>query len=143
MMNGMSTDVAPPVWPDPTPAPSSGSGESERPATTRFARPGALFAVAALIGVVMASLIGAAVGGLILATSSSDCTPSDGWCELGAALMGLFAGMVAGAGAYIAGGVATIRRYRPSGQRAPYVVAHLSLPVASIAVISLLGALLP
>ena len=143
MMNAMSTDVAPPAWPDPTPAPSSGSLESEQPATLRFAHPGALFAVAALIGIVMASLVGAAVGGLVLATSSSDCTPSDGWCELGAALMALFAGMVAGAGAYIAAGVTTILRYRPPGQRAPYVVAHLSLPVAVIAVLSLTATLAP
>lgn len=94
------------------------------------------------MGIVAALAVGFSVGALMVAAGSSDCSPSDGWCELGAALVGLLVGAAAGVVAYIVSGVMTIVRCRPDGARSRYVVAHLLLPVATLTFTSAVGAIL-
>jgi hypothetical protein len=100
-----------------------------------------LFAVAAGLGLLAGIVLGVGVGGFAMAASNSNCTPSDGWCELGGALVGLFAGFLVGAIAYIVAGVTTIVRCRPSGRRHLHVLAHLAFPFMLLIVGSGLGGL--
>ena len=104
-------------------------------------RPVALFAVAAGAGILAALLVGLGVGAFVMAASGSECSPSDGWCELGAALLGLLAGLTTGAIAYLVAGVAAITHWRPAGRRSNHVVAHLALPVALALTLVALGSI--
>lgn len=107
----------------------------------RLQRPIALFlattAMAAAIAVAVGTVVGLAVG----AASASDCSPNDGWCDLGAALIGVAFGGLAGVIAYVVAGVVIIRRFRPQGDRAKHVAAHLAFPPAVIVTLSALSAI--
>lgn len=125
------------VFPPPTPSPTTAGTDG---VPSRLPHPVALFVVAAAVGMVAALVVGFGVGALVVAAGTSDCSPSDGWCELGAALVGVLVGAAAGTVAYIVGGVMTIVRCRPVSARGRHVVAHLLLPVAGIASASALSA---
>lgn len=124
-------------FPPPTPV------EPAPTATTpqRWRHPAALFAVAASIGIVAALITGFATGILVFSLGTDDCSPSDGWCDLGAAIFGLIAGLAVGTMAYIAAGVTTIVRSRPTGQRGGYIAAHLVFPPVTFVVLGLIGEL--
>jgi NhaP-type Na+/H+ or K+/H+ antiporter len=124
------------------PCPPSSQIEAQTTPSRRLSSPAALFAVAALLGLTAGLVIGLGVGYAAGASAQSDCSASDGWCSLGAALVGLFVGTAAGVIAYVAAGVATVLHFRPSGRRARHVVAHLALPFAAVAVLSALQAVL-
>lgn len=126
----MSVPVPPPSTPAPPPPPPL--------RRERLAHPAALFAAAAGLGVLAATVVGGGIGLLVAAGASADCSTNDGWCELGAALFGLLAAVLAGAIAYIVAGVALVVRCRPTGRRAFHILAHLAAPFALV----LLGALL-
>lgn len=111
-------------------------------ASRRLPHPVALFVVAAAVGIVAALAIGFSVGALMVGAGTSDCSPSDGWCELGAAVIGVLIGAAAGTIAYIVGGVMTIVRCRPDGARSRHIIAHLLLPVATLALGSVAGGIL-
>lgn len=125
-------------FPPPTPA------EAAPTATTpsRWRHPVALFAVAAAIGTVAALITGFAAGALVFSLGSNDCSPSDGWCDLGAAVFGLLAGVVVGTIAYVATGVTTIVRSRPSGRRGGHIAAHLVFPPLAFVTLGVVGELL-
>ncbi len=112
------------------------------PAPTRLRHPVALFAVAFVIGSLAAGVVGFGLGGLVLASSSSNCSPSDAWCGLGAAIMGLLIGVVTGAIAYIVAGVVTIFRSRPAGLRGQHVLAHLTLPFVAYLVLAAISSII-
>ena len=113
------------------------------PAPVRLRHPVALFAAAAGLGLVAAIVAGVGAGGLVMAASSSDCSPSDGWCELGAVVIGALVGVVIGAIAYVVAGVTTVVRCRPAGTRAMPVLAHLAFPVALVAFVAAMQVILP
>lgn len=115
----------------PFPPPSTDTAPAT-PQTVRLHHPAALFALAAGLGGIAALVVGLPTGALVMAAASSDCTQSDGWCELGAAVFGLFAGLAIGAIAYIVTGVMTIARCRPTGRRSTHVLVHIALPLALI-----------
>ena len=132
---------------DPTPFPPPPSdahqmvGPERDTKPERFARPVALFAVAAGVSIGIATVLGSAIGWAMSSASASSCTPSDGWCGLGAALVGLAVGVTVGVVAYITSGIITITRHQPPGRRAAHVVAHVAFPFAMIAILTILGAL--
>ncbi len=126
-------DFPPPPPPASTPV---------APAPTRLRHPVALFAVAFVIGSVAAGVVGFGLGGLVLASSSSNCSPSDAWCGLGAAIMGVLIGAVTGAIAYVVAGVVTIFRSRPPGLRGQHVLAHLTLPFVAYLALSVITRLI-
>ncbi len=112
------------------------------PAPTTLRHPVALFAVAFVIGSVAAGVVGFGLGGLVLASSSSNCSPSDGWCGLGAAIMGLLVGVVTGAIAYVVAGVVTIFRSRPAGLRGQHILAHLTIPIAAYVILAAISGII-
>ncbi len=130
--------------PMPPPPPSAQPGPPAPPAQSvtaplRWPHPVALFAVAASIASASGVAIGVLAGLLSWSAGSSNCTPNDGWCDLGAALLGLAVGVLIGGITYVVAGVTTIVRSRPRGRRAGYVVAVLGFPVALIGGLTLLG----
>ena len=70
--------------------------------------------------------------------AAAQCSPNDGWCGLGAALLGIAVATLVGAVTYVAAGVVVIRRHRPAGQRAGYVLAHVGA-AATILLVALLA----
>ncbi len=127
------------VVPQPTPSPPTAAATD---VPGRLPHPVALFVAAATVGTVAALAVGSGVGVLVVAAGTSDCSPSDGWCALGATVVGVLIGVATGTIAYIVGGVMTIMRCRPASARGRYVVAHLLLPVIAIATASAFGAVL-
>lgn len=111
--------------PLPPPLPNPEVAESHE----RLRHPLALFAVAALIGVVIAVAGGVPIGFLAAESAMNDCSPSDGWCGLGAALTGIFVGFLVGVIAYVVAGVAIVRRCRQAGRRATHIAAHIAAPL--------------
>ncbi|NNE11665.1 MAG: hypothetical protein HKN41_05400 [Ilumatobacter sp.] len=107
----------------------------------RLDHPVALFATAVGIASAVSVVLGTLVGWFVMASSEASCSPSDGWCELGAALMGIFLGLTVAAIAYTVAGVVVIRRSRPKGERAPQIAAHIAFPPAVIIVLTVLSAL--
>ena len=137
-MTGPTTHELPPPHPTDVPACSpTDAADSERP----LQNPWALLGVSVVIAGLLAAVIGFAVGALIASSSASSCSPSDGWCELGAVLVGIAAGLAAGAITYVTAGVITIRRHRAKGRRAHAVLAHLAAPFALFTALYLLGVL--
>jgi hypothetical protein len=96
---------------------------------------------AATFGIVAGLTIGFGVGWLAAESAASDCSASDGWCELGGALVGLLIGAVSGAVAYVTAGIVTIVRSRPTGRRGRLIGVHLAIPPALVVLATLLGAL--
>ncbi len=127
-----------PAFPPPTPPASTPVADT----SGVLAHPVALAAAAFAVGAVVATVVGIAVGLLGYAVLGSDCSANDGWCELGAVLLGLFGGIAAGAIGYIVAGVVMIVRNRPSGARAANIAAHLLFPVAIFVFLATLGAAL-
>lgn len=101
----------------------------------------AVFAIAAGLAAALAIGVGIVIGLVVGKASAADCTPSDGWCDLGAAILGLVAGVAAGAITYIVVGVLAIRRLRPNGHRAGPVVAHLAAPPVLLLTLQLIALL--
>ncbi len=138
MTNRASTTPTPP----PLPPPPQPTGD---PVSGGFAdrMPGAigLFALTTFVGLLAALAAGVPIGMLVGAAALDDCSPSDGWCGLGAAIMGFFLGALAGGIAYIAAGVAIVRRFRAAGHRAGQIAAHLVAPVALLLLAGFLAAL--
>ncbi len=112
------------------------------PAPARLPHPVALFAVAFGIGAAAALVSGLGVGALVYSMGSSNCSPSDGWCELGAAVLALLAGVVVGAIAYAVAGIVTIFKTRPAGRRGQHVLAHLTIPFATYLLLALLSGII-
>lgn len=112
------------------------------PTPTRLQHPAALFAVAFTVSMVIAGTVGYGIGALTYAQGTSNCTPSDGWCEFGAAIGALLVGLAIGTIAYIVVGAVTIFRCRPSGSRSSHVVAHLVFPIAAFISLGVIGNLL-
>jgi hypothetical protein len=115
----------------PAPAHPETSGH---PAQARFEHPLALFAVTAGIGIASAIAAGVVIGLIGTVVGSAGCSPNDGWCDLGAAVLGVLAGVAAAAVAYVVAGVLAIRRFRPPTRRA----APIALHVASLLLIPVL-----
>ena len=128
---GDMNEHRPTVPPPPPPA-----AEPVASVPTRLRHPAALFFAAFAIGAAAAAIVGVGLGGLVLASASADCPPSDGWCGLGAAIMGLLVGVVTGTVAYIVAGVVTIYRSRPTGRRGQHVLAHIVVPIATYALLA-------
>lgn len=118
----------------PPPPPDSEVAESDE----RLRHPLALFAVAALVGVMIAVAGGVPIGFLASQSALNDCSPSDGWCDLGAALTGIFAGLLVGVIAYVVAGVAIVRRYRQTGRRAAHIAAHIAAPLGFVVLAGLI-----
>ncbi len=92
-------------------------------------------ALAALgIGVIAALAAGPPSGLLVYSATAADCY-NDGWCELGAAIYGLFAGCLVAIIAHVTAGVLYIRRQRESGRRATMIAAHLGLSVVLVGLV--------
>ncbi len=130
------TPLPPPPSPIPPaePEPTAAAVSELRPTRT-------VFAIAAGLATAIAIGIGLAVGFSVGAASASSCTPSDGWCDLGAAIMGFVAGVAGGVITYIVAGVLTIRRLRPSGHRAGLTGALLAAPLVLALALQLLSML--
>jgi hypothetical protein len=124
------------------PPPTTPATPTASPASGALAHPVALGAAAFAVGAIVASVLGVAVAVLGYAVFGSDCSANDGWCELGAVLLGLLGGVVVGAIGYIVAGVMIITRNRPSGARAANIVVHLLIPIAIFLALALLGAIL-
>ena len=124
------------------PPPTSPASTPVADSPGALAHPVALAAAAFAVGAVVATVLGIAVAVLGYAVLGSDCSANDGWCELGAVLLGLFGGIAAGAIGYIVAGVAMIVRHRPSGARAANIAAHLLFPLAIFVFLAALGAAL-
>ena len=103
------------AFPPPTPTPT----DVPAPTPTRLRHPAALFAAAFALGMTVAGTVGYGIGASVYTQAASNCTPSDGWCDLGAAVLALFVGLAVGAIAYIVVGVVTIFRCRPPVRAAP------------------------
>ena len=112
----------------PVPPPPAGPDSEVAEAHERLRHPLALFAVAALVGIMIAVAGGVPIGFLAAESAMNDCSPSDGWCGLGAALAGMFFGLLVGVTGYVIAGVATIRRCREAGRRAGHIAAHIAAP---------------
>lgn len=136
---GLMTDrsvSSPPAPPIPSwPAPAVG-GSPER-----LHHPLALFVVAAIIGLGAAVATGLPTGLLAAEAAMNDCSPSDGWCGLGAALMGLLVGGLVGIVTYVGAGVAVVRRCRSVGRRAGHIAAHIVSPALFVVLAGLLSEL--
>lgn len=130
----------PPPPPTQVPPPPPTAGADGAPRLLRH--PVALFAAAFAIGLAAAGVVGFGLGGLALAGSTADCSPSDTWCGLGAAIIAVLVGVVTGAIAYIVAGVVTIFRSRPAGSRGQHVLAHLTLPFIAYLALALLSSAL-
>jgi hypothetical protein len=76
----------------------------------------------------VALAIGFPVGALVAGAAMNDCSPSDGWCGLGAVLAGALFGGLAGLVAYVGTGVAVVRRCRSAGRRTGHIAAHTVSP---------------
>jgi hypothetical protein len=129
-----------PAFPPPIPTPTPADVPASTP--TRLRHPAALFAAAFALGMTVAGTIGSGIGALVYSQGASNCTPSDGWCELGAAILALLVGLAVGAIAYIVVGVVTIFRYRPPGSRSSHVIGHLVFPFAAFILLGAIGNLL-
>ena len=138
---GGMTDHSP--FPPPTVPTAAPKPESETTKSDRLPHPVALFVVAGALGALAALVIGGGVGFLSAAMASADCSPSDGWCGLGALVVGVFMGLIAGGIAYIAAGVMTIFRFRRDGRRAGHVLAHLAAPFALVLIGAILAGISP
>ncbi len=133
----MTDDLRPlPPPTHPVTSPSAGS-------SGRLRHPAALFALASGLGIGAAIIVGLGAGTLVMESSSSNCSSSDGWCELGAAILGVLIGVAIGAIAYVIVGVMTVVRHRPAGHRSALVIALLTLPVALLVASAVLGAIVP
>ncbi len=117
---------------------SCSQSESARPLERRWALSLITIAVALFAG----GAVGLAVGYAVESSSAANCTPTDQWCELGAALIGGAIGIGAGVVAYIVVGVVVIRRHRPRGRRADHIAIHLAAPVVVAVLLSVLGSVL-
>ncbi len=124
-----------------TPLPPPTPRAEAAPSPDRLAHPLALVGVAALVSSVVALVTGIPLGALTAVAAANDCSPSEMWCDLGAALLGGAVGAAAAGVAYVTSGVVIVRRCRPAGRRAGYIVAHLAVPVVLIALASLLAGL--
>lgn len=115
--------------------------DDRRRAPTRgCCEPVALFFAAFGIGVLAAIVSGIAAGLLVALVSSNGCSPNDGWCDLGAIVFGLMAGVAAAAIGYVVSGVIVIRHHRDRGDRAMPILAHLAAaPVTGATLMLLLG----
>ncbi len=110
------------------------------PAVARAQRhPAAVSLLAASIGLVAGLVFGFGIGRLVVATS--ECTPTDGWCDLGAALGALLFGGLAGVVAYVVAGVITIHRLRPPDERAIPIAIHVAIPPGLVVLGIVLGGL--
>lgn len=99
------------------------------PLNRRIGHPLALFAVSLGLGLAAALALGSLAGLLTYGSMAADCN-ADGWCELGAALIGLAIGVVIGYAAYIVAGVAAIFRWREPGRRWRPTTTHVVTPPA-------------
>lgn len=135
---------AAPLPPPPADANPVGTSTAASDTTTtgRLRHPAALFATALAIALAVAIALGLGVGFAVMAASASSCTPSDGWCGLGAAIAGLFFGVIAATISYVVAGIVTIRRFRPRGERARHIAAHLAFPITFWAALALLDLVL-
>jgi hypothetical protein len=89
--------------------------------------PPAAWPLVVLVGAAVASVLGGAVVAFVsLSGSTGD---RDDWSELGAILLGLFAGVVVFAVSYVAGLVLAARRAFPPGRRVVPVALALGIPV--------------
>lgn len=115
-------------------------GDRERgPKPERLRRSVALFAIAAALSIRTTAVLGSALRWAMASSSACSCSPYDGWCGLGVALVGIAFGIAVGVIAYITAGVITITRYRPPGRRAAHIAAHLTFPFALVATLTLLS----
>jgi hypothetical protein len=121
---------------------TSGSGITTPPIDDagRLSRPWVLSIVAATVGIVAGIGLGYVTGWSI--ESSTSCSPNDGWCDLGAAVTGVFVGTLVGVIAYVAAGVIVIFRARPKHHRSHPIIIHVLLPIAAVAILIAIGVLL-
>ena len=117
---------------------SSPQSESARTREGRWA----LSLITIVVALFAGGAVGLAVGYAVASSSAADCTPTDQWCELGAALIGGAIGIGAAVMAYIVVGVVVIRRHRPRGRRADHIAIHLAAPVVVAVVLSILASVL-
>lgn len=136
-MISMNTELPPPPPPPANPSVDSVEG------TGRLSHPFALFAVAAVIGLMTGLVVGFGVGWLVALTANADCSPHDGWCDLGGLFAGLLIGAATGLVAYVGAGAITIARCRPTGRtRILHILAHLAvIPGLPILLITLANVL--
>jgi hypothetical protein len=137
--DGAMTDqptFSPPATPFPPPPPPTVESTPGR-----LGHPVALFVVAVIAGLGAALATGIPAGFLAAQVAANDCSPSDPWCGLGAALAGLFIGGLVALGSYIVAGVTVIRNCRSAGRRAAHVVSHLVSPLLLILLAIIAGSL--
>lgn len=136
-MGSMNTEVPPPPPPaTPSVDPIAGTG--------LLSRSFALFAVAAVIGLATGLGVGFGVGWLVALTANADCSPNDGWCDLGGLFAGLVIGGATGLVAYVGAGATTIVRSRPTGRtRTLHILAHLAVIPGLLILLITLATVLP
>jgi hypothetical protein len=100
----------------------------------------ALFVVTVMVAAAVGVGLGTGIGVTAGASSASNCSPADGWCDLGAVLVGLAFGVVSGIIGYVTTGVIMVVRLRPRGRRAGHIIALIATPPTTILLISILGA---
>jgi hypothetical protein len=110
---------------------------------SRLDRPAMLALAAAALGLVTGALAGAGTGWLVYFAASDDCSPSDGWCELGAAAGAVVLGAAAATITYLTSGIALIYRHRKQGHRAGAILTHITIPLATITALPIAAWLLP
>jgi len=113
----------------PVPPPPADPDSEVAASDERLRHPLALFTVAALVGIMIAVAGGVPIGFLAAESAMNDCSPSYGWCGLGAAIAGMFFGLLVGVIGYVIAGVAIIRRCREVGRRAVHIAAHIAAPL--------------
>lgn len=139
-MHDTNTPVPPPPPPPPPPPQSPVPPASEHGGEVGGSGRIALHVVATGAGFGAAVVGGGLIGWLAAAVMANDCSPSDGWCELGAAIGGALLGLVVAVVAHLVTGVLIISRRRPAGRRAGPIAVHVAIPVVVAAGLALLGA---
>ncbi len=140
-MNDM-IDSTPPFAPEPTTAYLAGVtniadiADIDQPWHERH--PALLVAASIAVGVAAAIPAGSLTSLLFREILAGDCS-GDGWCEFGAAIFGLMAGLAAGAVVHIGAGAVFISRFRAPGRRWTLVLAHGMIPAAVFALLAVMS----
>lgn len=82
-----------------------------------------LIAITIVVGIVVGTVVGMYVGRWTYGNVLASCDRAD-WCEFNAGLGAVAYGMIAGAIAYVASGLAIIFHCPRSGHRVGYILGH-------------------